>query len=826
MKTVIKRYSCHALSFLIPIVVCVIVCMATGVYPFGENCILHMDMYHQYCPFFLEFIDKLQQGDTLLMTFRQGLGSDFIALYAYYLSSPWNLLLILCPKSFVIEFMTIVTFIKLGCCGISFYIFLGRHYKEEQVTLRVMLTRCLFAAAYAMSGFVVAYSWDLMWLDGVLLTPLIILGLELLVHENKVVCYYVTLALAIWANYYIAIMICIFLVLLFVPIFLRCKGSRGLAFLRFAWYSLLAGATSAVLLLPEIVVLGYSGNAAGGFPKEFTMYFNPVYELTRCFTIAGPYTGDDHWPNLYSGVFCLFLVTLFFFNKKIDWKTKVTAAFFVALFLFSFANNMADFVWHGFHFPTSLPGRQSFLFTFVMLWMGYHTVSHFKGVRIWHITVALALWVAEFVGIFLLEKPEIVLTESLILTGIFLLIYVILTVLLKITGAKSRQIFAYIALFIALGEVCSNMAVDGLYITSRTSYVAKRESYKELIAAAKKDEVFVRMEDPERTTKNDGAFYGYNSVTEFSSLMNQDVSHVYQLFYLEGGKNYYCYNGTTPLTSAMLSVKYLLMDSNQEENEFRHLVASCGDAYLYENTYCLPIGFVMPEAAENLALEMSQKASNLNALATACGATSKLICSVRPETEVTPGSTTITVDADGFYYAAYLTCSADTLTLHAPNERTRTFGKTTHRYLLELGELKAGESVVLENAKGEEIKYNVYQLNPYAVAEAMEQLTKQPFTLTEYKGNLLRGRITMEEEGHLVFSIPAEAGWSIYVDGKKTDMLPWQEGLLGVMVPKGEHEITLRYETPMLRVGAGISIGAVAAFVATLLIRKKMRKYK
>ena len=108
-------------AFLIPFLICVIICIANGVYPFGDYCILHVDMYHQYCPFFTEFLEKLQNGGSLMYSWKLGLGSDFVSLYAYYLASPLNVLLMLCPKSYVIEFMTLLILVKIGFCGFSFF---------------------------------------------------------------------------------------------------------------------------------------------------------------------------------------------------------------------------------------------------------------------------------------------------------------------------------------------------------------------------------------------------------------------------------------------------------------------------------------------------------------------------------------------------------------------------------------------------------------------------------------------------------------------------------------------------------------------------------
>ena len=104
-----KNWIWSAFAFGIPFVVSVLICAAIGIYPFGENCILHVDMYHQYCPFFIELQEKLTSGSSLLYSWNLGLGSDFIGLFAYYLASPLNWLLILWPKGYVIEFISAIS---------------------------------------------------------------------------------------------------------------------------------------------------------------------------------------------------------------------------------------------------------------------------------------------------------------------------------------------------------------------------------------------------------------------------------------------------------------------------------------------------------------------------------------------------------------------------------------------------------------------------------------------------------------------------------------------------------------------------------------------
>ena len=62
-----KKWIWSAIAFGIPFVWSVIICAVAGIYPFGDNCILHVDMYHQYCPFFMEFQEKLTESLGILV---------------------------------------------------------------------------------------------------------------------------------------------------------------------------------------------------------------------------------------------------------------------------------------------------------------------------------------------------------------------------------------------------------------------------------------------------------------------------------------------------------------------------------------------------------------------------------------------------------------------------------------------------------------------------------------------------------------------------------------------------------------------------------------
>lgn len=89
----LQRKHLIALSFFLPLLVMTGCCIVFGVQPFGDNSLLIIDGLHQYMPFYSVLYDKLKGGETLFYSFRSGLGINFLSLFSYYLSSPFNLLI-------------------------------------------------------------------------------------------------------------------------------------------------------------------------------------------------------------------------------------------------------------------------------------------------------------------------------------------------------------------------------------------------------------------------------------------------------------------------------------------------------------------------------------------------------------------------------------------------------------------------------------------------------------------------------------------------------------------------------------------------------------
>lgn len=495
----------------------------------------------------------------------------------------------------------------------------------------------------------------------------------------------------------------------------------------------------------------------------------------------------------------------------------------------SFANKQLDFIWHGLHFPDSLPGRQSYLYAFLVLTIGYATVRKWRGIRLWHIGVAVVFASALMAVSTMFAGEDVTEYYAVIISILFVALYGIMTVLLKLAARKNRELLMVITCGIAIVELAVNMAVTGLGCTGRSSYNANVEDMQKALELAKEDAAdndvpFYRVEDTGRLTKNDGTRYGYASGTQFSSLMNINVSHFYQALYMEGGKNFYCYNGATPVTSAMLSVRYMVTKSIQPQNELTTLVGKCGNHYLYRNNYTLPLGFMMDEGViDAWKPSSSSKIYSINSLGRLLGAADDTLTLTECTQDENPGTTTLTFDHDGYYYAAYDSCSTDSLTF-SHGEYETTYSKTTHRYLFDLGYVKAGETVSVTNTAADAVRFNVYELDAAAVEGAYNALNDQTLSVDDFSDTHISGHIDVKEAGRLVLSIPSEKGWTMKVDGKDAEYEDFSDTFVSIHLDEGEHEIELYYETPGLKAGAAISAGCVGAFLLLLLLRQIVKR--
>ncbi len=815
-EIIMDKRAIFALSFLIPVFIMILIFIQRGIFPFGDESFLRTDMYHQYAPFFSEFKYKLSNGGSLLYSWDLGMGINFSALYAYYLASPLNWLIILCPQKYVIEFMTYMIVAKIGLSGLGFTYYLSKHTSGNKAGI------LFFGIFYALSGYMAAYSWNIMWLDCIILFPIVCLGIERLVKTGKGLLYTLILGLCILSNYYISIMICLFMVIYFISLNVMDNENNWrkfvIASIRFAVYSVLAGGLSALVLLPEIYALKLTASGDFDFPSTFNSYFSIFDMIARHMGNVKVEIGLDHWPNIFCGVGIFLFVVLYILNRKISKKEKAVYISLLVFFLAGFSINVLNYIWHGLHYPNSLPARQSFIYIFLVLFICAKAYDNFSANTTKDLGFAFGISM-----IYILLAQKIVNNEDFhfavfYAAMIFISIYAML-MYLHMAKRISKTYLFLISLAIVVIESSVNMSVTSVTTINRSNYINDNADVRALLKKLPMDD-FYRIDKVDRKTKDDGAWLNFKSVSIFSSTANALLTELFEKLGNEASTNAYSITGETPLLDMLFAVKYAIYTGESRNTNISYVDIS-GNSYLYENPYTLPLGYMVDERfTDDWNLNLGDPIDVQNDLAAVYG-----LPDIFEQIETIKESTSVNfqTDIDGEYYAYVTNPAIDEVEFsYGDGDVKKSFKNLKRHYILELGTLEGEKNgrFVSTDDKDESIDARVYRVNYDSLKKLYYILNKNPLYLSKISDSYLSGNVHAVENTTLFTSIPYDEGWSVYVDGKKAEKIKIMDAFIGLKLEKGQHEIEFKYLSSGIIEGAIISAASLTLLLLICLVKK------
>lgn len=819
------------LAFIIPVIVMISIFISREIYPWGEQMYLRSDMYHQYAPFYKELFGKLTNGESLTYSWDIGMGVNFTALYAYYLASPINLFIGFLPANHIPEIMGSLIILKIGLASFATSYYVKKHFNTNSPAIAVI------GIFYGLSSYFAAFSWNIMWLDCMILLPIILLGLERLVKENKTLLYCISLALCIFSNYYIAIMICIFVFLYFIVLLVSDDNNKKdkdyylKRFFNFSLYSLIAGGIAAIILIPELFALSRTASGEFNFPETLVNYFSFLDMASRSLINVDPAIFAAHDPNLYSTVGVFIFLPLYALSKNVNPKEKAAKIILVVFFLLSFNTNILTYIWHGFHFPNSLPCRQSFIYIFLTLIMCFEAM---KNITEYTSRQIFSVFAGACGLIFLIEEFYVSDTYSfeIIYYSLAILAMHLLLIVTYRNQKEKRMLVIYLLIVLAIAETYINTDATSISPTSRTAYVSDNESVDKLLTQIDKndDSLFYRIEKYTRRTKNDAAWHGYMGVSTFSSTASAYMTDFLGLLGHERSTNAYSFYGHTPLTASMLSVKYML--SNQiyaDDFDYRELVYSDDEfkkyVYKYKNT--LPLGFYVPK---NINKDWYFEGNNPFAIQNSFVYTTTGIEELFTQIpiDVYGTSNTIVAPDNSIHLYAYVVTSTEGVSVTITNEdgthySNKTYSGLKHKQIIDIGSVPANATVLITPTDSDltSLQMYAYTFDNKKFESAFEILNKTSLELTKFEETLLEGKITTKEDGLLYTSINYEKGWTAYVNGEKVDTVPIKNAVIGIPITKGENVIKLTYTPEGLLLGSFISFASLLALLTLVYIHKK-----
>ena len=830
-----------------------------GMWPFGEKSAMMVDMHHQYAPLLAELRYDILHGANPLYTFEVGLGANYLSLFGYYLASPLNLFLLLFPERLLAQGILFITLLKNALSGALFALCVQQLFGKRGLHIPMV------SVMYSLMMYLIAYSWNLMWLDVVMILPLVVLGFERLMHTGKFLTYVLSLTYALYANYYIGFMLCVFLVLYYLAYCVRSRRTGkelGVSFARFAGFSALSAGLVAALLIPVYFAL-QNTSAAGADLPDITNTLDIFELLGRHLADTSPTVRAGNLPNLYCGVLTAMCIPLFAVNKGIRPRRRAVYMVLWLVLFFTFLVNWTDLAWHGFHSPNDLPYRFSFVYSFLLLLMACETLLNLKHIETRHVFLTFAGAVAYL----MLEEHFGGDAYGFSTVYINLAIFAVYTVILVLTTRK--LIRRRVADAILLLAVTAEMALGGgnafvklnanEYFTRHSDYV-DNEITRAIRASVQKtqkigDEAangdFYRLEFLPRRTCVDTALFHYRGLTTFSSSNYYDTTRLLGgLGYAINGVNSHLYKSFQPFTDSLLGIRYVILGEDQTAPAPLTAIETVtvgGTSYtIYENPDALGIGYLVGEDVKDYGyvrydpfysqnLLFSVLTNNYSSLFTmydiqsddvsagvATGTSSGFRAHTDENNRTAFFSATIEETAPIYLYAD---CgAADTLTIELGDQR---WSVTPHEpYIINAGVVEAGTVATLTITSDSPCSGNFYvaRLNETAYTDGMETLSADQLVIDELGSSRLSGTITASKDGVLMTSIPYDSGWSVTVNGTKVETFSVADGFLGIDLAPGTHTVTLTYRPKGLLVGILISGISVITLVALLIVLRTKKK--
>lgn len=871
------------LSFFIPFTIMAIIYALMGVYPFGNQTLLTIDLGQQYVDFYRYYRHTLlNEPEALFYSFAKGIGGEMIGLWSYYLNSPFNLLLLLLPDRYLPVGVTLLMLLKIASSGLSFAYLLIKKFSGNNWLVPT------FAVAYALMAYTIVNQLNVMWLDGLVFLPLIILGVEKIVDGEKGFFYSFMLALMLFSNYYIGYMICLFVVCYFLFALAKqqdtvmMQWTKKLKFfasriLRFVLFSLLGGGLAAFSLVPNFYSLLGGKVSYMSDTIDWTLKY-PFQEILSKFYI-GAFDFDQMptgHPNLFVGTIALVGFLFYFFNRAIPLKERVVALLLTIFFFFSMNVNILNKAWHGMQYPIWYPYRFSFVVSFFFILNGFRSLQKIKTIPLWFACSLLILQTISALYV-LQEEFSFVIPLQVLVTAVFLIVVLVLFLLRE----KDYEWMPALLLVITIIEMSTNAAID----LTRLSYVKMRpfndyqlvlDDFIEPIRPS--DDEFYRIEKVFQRSKNDSFQSNYPSASHFSSTFEKEIPELYGKLGFPDGNGFVSYSSGTLLTDALFGIRYMgenkpLSENLTQKDNFYQTRANSTrpdlryyepfvEAYrtkTYLNPHAFSIAFAVPTEVATLQMRDNHPIENQESLLQALtnqnfaepfyqedrfhstvmnniasslkGSVNRTYLKEDNEEDASVEVQFTTETTDPYYLVLDSRIDDDVAELKRNGELLHYYKTYRNDQIINIASGEANEIVrfgfhFLEDSLTVR-DLELYRFNTEQFEEVVaERKAGGMLDLTSFSQTNLIGDITVAEDAPvLMTTIPYSEGWSLEIDGVRAETYSILDAFLAADIEPGTHQVELTYRPPYLKEGILLSLGSLVIVLLSIKYKPRTRKH-
>lgn len=825
-------------SFLIPFAIVLVIWLILGVAPFGNNNLLASDLGSQYLPFLSNFKRFVEEGTLTFYSFTNGIGDTIFPLSSYYLLSPFNILALFFSYEQLPQAIVWIITLKIACIGGSMFYYLKRTYTE------VSGFTWIFSTAFSLCGFVAAYSINFMWLDILILLPLLALGLQKLWYEKRVTLYSIILFLSIFTNYYMGYMVCIFAVGYSIYLYIKQSAAPTIkGFIRegkvFFISSLLSGISTSFILLPALEGMlqtkktDFNPTTFIPYPKFGASFFSQFGIGTVNFDLR-----LNHLPTVFSGILIILLFLAYFMLASIPKKEKKVTLFLILFVFASFWLELINTIWHMFQSPAGFPYRNTFIFSFLVIKIAYEAFLRLKSGEKLPIKAPIIYTLCLGIGyLFLgLFYQDFVLSYSYAIISLVLIWLYYYLFNHRQSNLQSAFKQKYIGLFLCL-LVFSELGVNywiSLKAIPFGDQQAFERTYKEqekALASVEGEDLFrikqtIVSKDAGYAEKNNGyndsILYGYAGISSYTSTLHsetQDTLHALGLY--QKNDRRIGYVDDSQVVNLLLNIPYQLSPT---ENSFREKINTVGNTTVYKNNEAIGMGFLVPEDFSDVTLTTNRPIKNQEELLQTIKKSSENYFS--PTKKVSEQISddkkkyelTVTTAADGelhFDLPKMHWASIESFTVNGKKIKPTMYIRTNQ--LFNLGYFEKGAQVQLLLTSKNKLNLQSMELatlNQTTFDDLVAAQKRQAIDLRWTKKGELFGNISVKKEKQLLYlSVPYDENWLIKANGKKIEQVKVAGNLMAIPLKEGTHSISMVYQSISFYTGGLITLSTLVGFL-------------
>lgn len=617
--------------------------------PFGNNSLAAADCKIQYLDFFNYYKDLLNGKNSIEYTLTKGLGSNAIGVFSYYLSSPLNLIMLFFDGSQANTAIDLLIVIKLGLSAAAFSYFLqSRLYDRLSPFITILLS-----AGYGLSFYAFENGSNLMWLDGMILLPLMLLGTYQVIRRKSIAPLAVPTALSVISNWYTAGINCLFCIIWLVFEFFMSEadpetgaevpesnvwgsgnpGPVGImkrflgTVLRYGAAMLSGILISAAIFLPTVAVM-QEGRGSGFYLSSHMQNIlrGNILDTISQYRIGG--TSDRTFVCLYCGSLAVIGTFAFFLSRRVRIRRKLIAAALLAVTMLIYYWQPLYFTFSLFKRVDSYYSRYGYIGVLVLLFIAAMYLQHVfpsKGAAgresaengsLKKTECLLPLLCSVLFCALLLtagNHPTLE-VEGVKNTCIFMLgAGTCTTIILAVRSAdpqNTRRLLAGIASAVLVLITIGELYQSGVYTLSNKHF-CKIKKYASYVSGTRKQvdklkkydsgiyrisQIGWRDKDPETGLTayyNDALAYNYMGIGGYTSSPEND--QMYLLDRLGYKMENLCINivNTSFIPAdSMLGVRYVLSDTDIPGMVKIPELKSFRSKETYENPFSLPLAFV------------------------------------------------------------------------------------------------------------------------------------------------------------------------------------------------------------------------------------------